>query len=623
MAERLGVCWLRCGDLRLADNPALAAASLHPETAVVFPWAPDEEGEWSLRDTALELLLRDALYEFNEELRRRGSRLFLIKANSSVEALAPFVRAGAVLYYHRRTEPVEIKREREVEAACSRQKVRSKSFAAFCLKDPSAFGVLDAVDGGQHVFKAFWSAFHAAGVVRAAVPEPRGIGAVPLQFPNVSSPIVRPEASQLLKEWQPLTEDEAWRRFAIFSETRLQSYQGSVTRDGGPQAKESRLSPYFRLGLLSMVSVYWEVDHRRPEVAKWVRRQAWRDYAYWMIFAWPQLSNVPQRLAYQSLSWTPQSSPLLTAWQQGQTGYPLVDAAMRELKQTGYLQQHLRHLVGQFLVEVLHVDWVDGERWFHKTLADCDVAINAMMWQHQGLSGVSQWLTTIQCHPVREAKRIDPTGDYVRKYCPELAALRPPILHEPWSARPSTLEIAGIHLGVTYPNRVIEELDEARHLFRQWMIEARLARPDLMRGGADTMSLPNHEPIRALTEKSISGGSPTLVTTPGNSSGVGGKSLGKGAGRSAAFVKGSTHERKGAGRRGTGGSNSSRYVYYDDSVVVSVECKSKAEGNRWNKVHHEQGSSQSYYTTAQNDGAKKRRWQTKRIPEDDSRVAGA
>jgi len=617
MAERLGVCWLRCGDLRISDNPALAAASQHPETAIVFPWSPTEEGEWSLCDTALELLLRDALFELSEELRRRGSRLLVIEASSTAEALAPFLQAGSALYYHRRTEPAEMKREREVEAVCSREKVRSKSFAAFCLKDPAALKVLDAVDKGQHVFKAFWSAFHSAGSVRTATPEPRRIGAVPTRLTERSSPILRPESSGLLEEWRPLTEAEAWRRFAVFSQTRLQSYQGSITRDGGPQAKESRLSPYFRLGLLSMVGVYWEVDHRRPEVAKWVRRQAWRDYAYWMIAAWPQLSTVPQRLAYESLPWMPKDSPLLAAWQQGQTGYPLVDAAMRELKQTGYLQQHLRHLVGQFLVEVLHVNWVDGERWFHKTLADCDVAINAMMWQHQGLSGVSQWLTMIQCHPVHEAKRIDPTGTYVRRYCPELATLQLPALHAPWSASASTLEKAGVRLGVTYPKPVIEDLDAARRAFRQLMVDARLARPDLMRGGADTMSLPNHAPIRALTEKSISGGSPSPATATGKSAGADGKARGKGG-------KGRTHDSKGDTKSGKGGGKSntgSRYVYYDDSSAAPTGDKSVGKDNRWRKARDEHGNagqSQSYYsTTAESHDAKKRRWQAKKIPEGD------
>merc|ERR1719240_93485 len=132
----------------------------------------------------------------------------------------------------------------------------------------------------------------------------------------------------------------------------------------------------------------------------------------------------------------------LEAWRRGRTGYPLVDAAMRELLSTGYIQQNVRHTVGQFLVEVLHIDWREGEHWFHVALADSDLAINAMMWQHQGLVGVSQWLTGIDCHPVRHAKKADPSGSYVRTWVPELARLPLEALFAPWQARPEVLQKA-------------------------------------------------------------------------------------------------------------------------------------------------------------------------------------
>ena len=121
-----------------------------------------------------------------------------------------------------------------------------------------------------------------------------------------------------------------------------------------PFHQESKLSAYFRLGLLSMVSVHWAVDRSLPQAQKWLRRMAWRDYAYWMLSYWQDLPERPMRPAYAALGWA-EDAAALRAWQTGTTGYPVVDAAMRELLQTGYLQQHMRHVVGQFLVEALGV----------------------------------------------------------------------------------------------------------------------------------------------------------------------------------------------------------------------------------------------------------------------------
>ena len=131
----------------------------------------------------------------------------------------------------------------------------------------------------------------------------------------------------------------------------------------------------------------------------------------------------------------------------------------------------------------LQVSWVHGEQWFHVTLADCDAAINAMMWQHQGLCGVSQWLTSVECHPVRHARKCDPDGAQVRRFCPELAGLPVEHLHAPWAAPPGVLRAAGVELGRTYPHRIVQDYDAARQRFMEKLQDCRSAQRALMVGG--------------------------------------------------------------------------------------------------------------------------------------------
>jgi len=593
--HRLGIVWLRCGDLRLSDNPALhEAAAACDEVVVCFCWCPWEEGkpggpgaerlrlDWSLEGTALQLLMAEALQELAVRLNKDFGNSLLVLGGDPPSAAAAgaadilfevlqrramFVdgpsrargqghraRVEAVVYWNRRTEPWERHREAvvaqratEVSAADPDELiVTTRPCSGFLFREPEACPIFEAVGRGQHIFKAFWEGWHRGGAIRTALPTPQACPGPPLAqldelcrslpgcvralpagcsswWPFPGEPpfsrrfpeqrVDKAEVDEIVGPWRPLTEEGAWRAVERFHESgALGRYRGSITRDAGPQKKESRLSPYYRMGLISMVDVYHYVDRRRPEVQKWLRRSAWRDYAYWMLRYWKELPERPMRLGYVDLEWSVDEAKL-EAWKRGKTGFPLVDAGMRELLQTGYLQQNLRHTVGQFLVEVLGVSWTEGEAWFHATLADCDAAINAMMWQHQGLTGVSQWLTGIDCNPVRHARKADPDGDYVRRFCPELAELPPRYLHAPWTAPAAALQRAGVRLGETYPHRVVEDPDREKQAFLARLQRARARHSEhIGRGGCDMIERPAdangrllaHMPsIWALTERSV------------------------------------------------------------------------------------------------------------------------
>jgi deoxyribodipyrimidine photo-lyase len=588
----VAVCWLRTGDLRLWDNPCIFYASKSAqEIGVMFTWcANDERGyptrgsDWSHEGTALQLLLGETLTNLDADLQKRfGNSLAILSGPDCVTILMSLLSEIAaalkeeqqvMLYYNKHYEPWERDRQAEVERQCQKRGIQTKSFPAFLFKEPESCPIFQAVKQGQHIFKAFWEGWHKGGSVREAVPEPAKLPAIRCSVPTLASAKVDAKwpfkgnkpldrrlsltgvdgtlqqaseaAESLLAEWRPLTEKGAWARLEHFlTEGGLKKYVGSITRDAGPSAKESRLSPYYRLGLLSMVSVYWELDHSLPQVKKWLRRCAWRDYAYWMLSYWKDLPERPMRPAYEALEWS-DDEPLLRAWQLGTTGWPLVDAGMRELRQTGYIQQHLRHIVGQFLVEVLGASWVKGEEWFHVCLADADVAINAMMWQHQGLTGVSQWLTGVECHPVRQAKKADPNGAYVRRFCPELAKLPLEYLHQPWAAPESVRQGAKVFLGESYPHRIVVDLERSRAEFMQRVRRCRTEHSEcIARGGNDIITCPDTCPVSglrsivALTERSVkaSGGSKgeDTVSRQSNIEDGGRNQMGKGKGRGAAW----------------------------------------------------------------------------------------
>jgi len=549
---------------------------------IIFTWTPEEDRklirasglsrDWSHEGTSLQVLLKDALVEFDQALQLHSSnKLCVLHGDSSAAELILSVCTAAekasasrqlpAVFFNRHYEPWEVAREAEVAEMCHRGGIHLKGFDSYLFKEPTACGphIFQAVARGQHIFKAFWTGWHLTGKVRQAVAAPTQ-GALPpsdlvaglsamasvesgwpfgdggpgdRRAPGSESFQLaqNPVNDALLAAWRPLTEEGAWSRLETFlRDGGLLKYQGSITRDTGRQAKESKLSAYFRLGLLSMVDVYWQLDQGIPQAQKWLRRMAWRDYSYWMLYYWRDLPEAPMRPVYRTLPWS-EGKEALQAWKYGKTGYPTVDAAMRELLTTGYMQQHMRHCVGQFLIEVLGISWVEGEEWFHVTLADADCAINSMMWQHQGLSGVSQWLTAVQCHPVTNAKNMDPDGSYVRRFVPELVALPDRYIRVPWTAPARVLQDAGVALGEhgNYPHRIVENMEEARACFHEQMRRCRACHPEWLTRGNDVIAcppscpVPSLEKISALTErcmKSQSGaewkGADGMVPSTGN-----------------------------------------------------------------------------------------------------------
>jgi deoxyribodipyrimidine photolyase len=249
----------------------------------------------------------------------------------------------------------------------------------------------------------------------------------------------------------------------------------------------ARISPYLRFGMLSSRTMYWasKAANAKDLAKTFWRRLVWRDLAYWQLLLFPQMTDEPIRAHYSGQKWNTDRTSI-ERWFQGKTGYPIVDAGMRELWATGWMTQNVRMVVAIFLVEYLNVNWIEGARWFHHTLVDADPAINPMMWQNAGKSGLDQWNFTM--HPSEFGRRMDPTGDYTRRWCPELGSLPARFIHCPWEA-PMRLQ-KHVPNG-SYPDRCVKDLEQAALLSCSAIRDQRARRRDRNDdGGYDLIVLP-------------------------------------------------------------------------------------------------------------------------------------
>lgn len=262
--------------------------------------------------------------------------------------------------------------------------------------------------------------------------------------------------------WKAIGEDIAHERLAQFIEDRLDGYDEQ--RDFPAVAGTSRLSPYLKTGTLSAVQVYHAafsaMENGSPGAQTYIKELAWRDF-YAMIHShFDNLNKQEFQQKFRNLPWQ-KNDELLTRWKQGQTGFPLIDAAMRQLNQTGWMHNRLRMAVASFLTKDYHMDWRVGEQYFAERLIDYDEASNTGGWQWAASVGTDAVPYFRVFNPVRQSKRFDPDGIFIRKYVPELKNVPDKYIHEPAKMSKEAKEQSGIVIGIDYPEPSVDH-SEAR-----------------------------------------------------------------------------------------------------------------------------------------------------------------
>ncbi|XP_029288796.1 LOW QUALITY PROTEIN: uncharacterized protein LOC115009143 [Cottoperca gobio] len=469
--------WFR-RDLRLGDNPALTGSlEVGAPVIPVFIWSPEEEegpGITVAMGGACKYWLHQALSCFSSSLERIGSNLVLLKANgSSLRSLKELVKETGTrtVLANALYEPWLKERDDAVVSALQKDGVECRMFHSYCLRDPysvSPEGVgLRGIGSVSHFMSCCkQNPGSALGVPLdppvflpkpANWPQGVSLGTLGLaRMPRRKDGTTIDWAANIRNSWD-FSEEGACARLEAFLNDGVYRYEKESGRADAPNT--SCLSPYLHFGQLSPRWLLWDAKGARCRPPKFQRKLAWRDLAYWQLTLFPDLPWESLRPPYKALRWSSDRGHL-KAWQRGRTGYPLVDAAMRQLWLTGWMNNYMRHVVASFLIAYLYLPWQEGYRWFQDTLVDADVAIDAMMWQNGGMCGLDHW--NFVMHPVDAAMTCDPYGSYVKKWCPELADLPDELIHKPWKCPESMLRRAGVVFGQTYPERIVTDLEERR-----------------------------------------------------------------------------------------------------------------------------------------------------------------
>jgi deoxyribodipyrimidine photo-lyase len=444
--------WFR-QDLRLRDHRALTAAITAGAPVIpVYIWAPDEEAPWA-PGAASRWWLHHSLQRLDAELRERGSRLILRQGSSSADCLqrlAAETGAGAA-YWHRQHEPDAAQRDARLLQLLCAAGVEARDYGGALLQDPAR--LRNKTGRPYLVFTPFYRHL-------LSQPPPGR----PLRAPTRIPAPTRWPASLALGElgllpavdWAGGIRD-AWTPGETGATRALQRFlRGPVTRyptgrDRPDHAGTAAISPHLHFGELSAAQAWHaataaaaNTPDAAPGVDAWLRQLAWREFAAHLLYHFPSTATKPLREPYRAFPWR-HDPRRLRAWQQGRTGYPIVDAGMRELWTTGWMHNRVRMIAASFLVKDLLIPWQDGARWFWDTLVDADLANNTMGWQWIAGCGADAAPFFRIFNPVSQGRKFDPDGAYIRRWVPALRNVPDAYVHEPWKAP-----------GNTYPERIVQ-----------------------------------------------------------------------------------------------------------------------------------------------------------------------
>jgi len=451
--------WFR-KDLRLDDNHALSAAVATGRAIIpVYMREPEETGTGPL-GAAQAWWLHHSLKALHASLAELGSRLVLLsgQARDILPEVAKRSGAGAV-FWNRRYDPKGIAIDQPLMDGLRDSGLLVRSFAGQLLHEPARLKT--GTGGPYRVYTPFWRALEGSGEPDVPIEAPKALQA-PDQWPDSETlddwqllP-VKPDWAKTFSEiWTP-GEASALQRLSEFVDQDLAGYKHNRDRPGIQGT--SQLSPHLALGEISPARI-WHATRGRSDapaedVTTFRKEVVWRDFSYHLLFHHPTLPTENLNRKYDDFPWV-SDNDAFSRWTKGMTGYPIVDAGMRQLWRHGYMHNRVRMIAASFLIKDLLIDWRQGEAWFADTLVDADPASNAASWQWVAGSGADASPFFRVFNPILQGEKFDAEGAYIRRFVPELARLPDTYIHRPFEAPEAVLKAAGVALGSDYPAPIV------------------------------------------------------------------------------------------------------------------------------------------------------------------------
>jgi len=425
------IVWFR-NDLRLEDNPAFFHAVKNGPVIPIFLWSPNEED--SSVGSASKIWLYHSLFTLKKQLESIGLNLIVRKGDllKNLLEIAESSNAKSV-YSNIRYEPSSIKKDQDIARKIRDIGLEYKTFNGNLIIDPSE--ILNKSNLPFKVFSHFWKKC-------LSVAAPTKPLAVPKKIISINKKIQSLEIKDLnlgeTKYWA-LKISKYWDFNYRFAQGKLDSFilnnfnKYSENRNFPSIDGTSKLSPYLHYGQISPNQIFYSLSKSKNtnwKESQYLAEIGWREFGYYLMFHFPHTINEPLRKEFKNFPWI-ENDILFESWKNGTTGYPLVDAGMRELWETGWMHNRVRMVVASFLVKHLLIDWRKGADWFFDTLVDADLASNTLGWQWSAGCGADSAPYFRIFNPTTQAEKFDVNGDYIRRWIPEIKNLRTPNIFQP------------------------------------------------------------------------------------------------------------------------------------------------------------------------------------------------
>ncbi|MFI8576461.1 cryptochrome/photolyase family protein [Rossellomorea aquimaris] len=441
-------------DLRIHDHPALYRAS--QEGMVIPLYILDEETSHSPSGEAKKWWLHQNLEAFQTSLQSINGRLWVDKGKVA-DLLPQWVQKTNAqgVYWNRVYDPRAYEEDLALARSLSSKGIDVQTFEGTLLLPPWKIKKDD--DTPYKVYSAFYKSLRKEkipkplpSVKKMEVPDLNVEG---LSLDDLSLMPSIPWFHIMESIWDP-GEEAAIKRYNAFVKKSIKDY--SEGRDFPAEGHHSTLSPYLTLGVISVRSVYHSLlEMEEVQVEPFIKQLIWRDFSYSVLLHFPESTTRPVNEKFKEFQWQKEREQL-DRWKRGETGYPIVDAGMRELWVTGFMHNRVRMIVASFLTKHLLIPWQEGAKWFWDTLIDADLANNSMGWQWVAGSGFDSAPYFRIFNPTLQSEKFDKEGTYIRMWVPELKDVPNKHIHKPSEASVDILEEAGVILGEHYPYPIVE-----------------------------------------------------------------------------------------------------------------------------------------------------------------------